>query len=57
MNGSVPLLRDLERQSAEGQFSQAPQLCDEIAREFGRVRIFLEAQLARSDAVSAGHQP
>jgi HPt (histidine-containing phosphotransfer) domain-containing protein len=51
----VPLLRDLERQSAEGQLSNAPQLCEEIAREFGRVRIFLEAQLARPDAVSASH--
>jgi CheY-like chemotaxis protein len=51
----VPLLRDLERQSAEGQLSNAPQLCEEIAREFERVRIFLEAQLARPDAVSASH--
>jgi CheY-like chemotaxis protein len=49
----VPLLRDLERQSAEGQLSNAPQLCEEIAREFGRVRSFLETQLARPDAVSA----
>jgi HPt (histidine-containing phosphotransfer) domain-containing protein len=49
----VPLLRDLERQSAEGQLANAPQLAHELVREFERVRNFLEAYLARPAAVAS----
>jgi CheY-like chemotaxis protein len=49
----VPLLRDLEKQSAEGHLANAPQLARELGREFERVRNFLEAYLARPAAVAA----
>src|SRR5207302_1839054 len=49
----VPLLRDLERQSSEGQLANAPQLCEQLGREFERARNFLEAQLVRPDAVAS----
>ena len=49
----VPLLRDLERQSAEGELANAPRLSGELVREFERVRNFLEAYLARPGAVAS----
>jgi CheY-like chemotaxis protein len=49
----VPLLRDLERESAEGQLANAPRLASELGSEFDRVRNFLEAYLARPAAVAA----
>jgi CheY-like chemotaxis protein len=37
----VPLLRELERQGSQGQLTNGPQLMDEIAKEFARVRVVL----------------
>jgi len=51
----VPLLRDLERQSAEGELANAPRLSSEVGREFERVRNFLEAYLARPAAVASAN--
>ena len=49
----VPLMRELERQGAEGKLTSGVQLYAEIAAEFERVRTFLEAHLAsQADVVS-----
>jgi HPt (histidine-containing phosphotransfer) domain-containing protein len=37
----VPLLRELERQGSQGQLTNGPQLMDQIAKEFARVRVVL----------------
>jgi signal transduction histidine kinase/HPt (histidine-containing phosphotransfer) domain-containing protein len=42
----VPLLRELERQGVEGALTNAPQVCENAAREFGQIKIFLAAQTA-----------
>jgi CheY-like chemotaxis protein/nitrogen-specific signal transduction histidine kinase len=41
MGGMVPLLRELERQGAEGLQPNAPQLATEVTREFDRIQSFL----------------
>jgi CheY-like chemotaxis protein/nitrogen-specific signal transduction histidine kinase len=52
MRRLVPLLRELERQGLEGKLTTAPQICQDAAREFKRIRSFLEAYLAtHSDLV------
>jgi len=52
MRRLVPLLRELERQGLEGKLTTAAQICQEAAREFKRIRSFLEAYLAtHSDLV------
>jgi CheY-like chemotaxis protein len=43
----VPLLRDLERQGADGKLTTAAEVCRQAVREFERIRAFLEAYLAR----------
>jgi CheY-like chemotaxis protein len=43
----VPLLRDLEHQGADGKLTTAPEVCQQAAREFDRIRAFLEAYLVR----------
>jgi CheY-like chemotaxis protein/HPt (histidine-containing phosphotransfer) domain-containing protein len=43
----VPLLRELERQGAEGKLTTAAGLCQQAAREFQRIRAFLEDYVAR----------
>jgi CheY-like chemotaxis protein/nitrogen-specific signal transduction histidine kinase/HPt (histidine-containing phosphotransfer) domain-containing protein len=43
----VPLLRELEHQGLEGKLTNASQLCDQIEREFERVRQFLAPHLAQ----------
>ena len=52
MRRLVPLLRELERQGLEGKLTTAPQICQDAAREFKRIRSFLESYLAtHSDLV------
>jgi HPt (histidine-containing phosphotransfer) domain-containing protein len=41
----VPLLRELERQGAEGLQSNAPQLAADVSREFNRIQTFLSDYL------------
>jgi len=53
MRHIVPLLRELERQGAEGKLTNASGLSQDSHREFQRIRKFLEAQLAK-DAQLAG---
>jgi signal transduction histidine kinase/YesN/AraC family two-component response regulator len=42
----VPLLRELERQGVEGILTNAAQVCENAAREFEQIKIFLAAQTA-----------
>jgi len=53
MRQIVPLLRELERQGAEGKLTNASGLSQDSHREFQRIRKFLGAQLAK-DAQLAG---
>jgi HPt (histidine-containing phosphotransfer) domain-containing protein len=46
VQGLVPLLRELEHQGGERTLTNAAELCREANREFERVRVFLEAQMA-----------
>jgi CheY-like chemotaxis protein/HPt (histidine-containing phosphotransfer) domain-containing protein len=43
----VPILRELERQGTEEKLTTAADLCQQAAREFQRIRVFLEDYLAR----------
>jgi HPt (histidine-containing phosphotransfer) domain-containing protein len=53
MRRLAPLLRELERQSAEEDLAGAGRLCQEAGREFERIRKFLEEYLAKQpDLVS-----
>ena len=53
MRELVPLLRELERQGLEGKLTNAAQLCEQAAKEFARIRAFLEAYMAgHADLVS-----
>src|SRR5947207_5536221 len=54
MNRLVPLLRELERQGHEEKLTTASQLCQDVSREFERVRVFLQNYLA-SHAELATH--
>ncbi|HWX21767.1 MAG TPA: hypothetical protein VN578_17825, partial [Candidatus Binatia bacterium] len=47
MRDLVPLLRELERQGFEGRLTNAAELNQQVAREFRRIRVFLEDHLAR----------
>jgi CheY-like chemotaxis protein len=47
MKRMVPALRELERQGYEEKLTTAAQLCQEVNREFERIRVFLEAELAK----------
>jgi len=53
MRGLVPLLRELERQGFEEKLTNAAHLCQQAICEFGRIRKFLEAQLARDAELAA----
>ncbi len=53
MKGLVPLLRELEHQGAERKLTNATQFSQQAVREFERIRIFLEAQLARTTELAA----
>jgi len=46
MRRLVPLLRELEHKSQNGDLSNAHELCTGVIREFGAVREFLERQMA-----------
>jgi two-component system, sensor histidine kinase and response regulator len=47
MRRLVPLLRELERQGADGKLTNASQLSQQAAHEFKQIRSFLEAYLAK----------
>ncbi len=46
MTAIGPLLRELERQGAEGLMPDAPELARNVRREFERIRAFLKDYLA-----------
>jgi CheY-like chemotaxis protein len=46
MRGLVPMLRELERQGYEEKLTNAAELCRDAAREFARIRDFLQTYLA-----------
>jgi len=56
MSKLVPLLRELERQGFDGKLTNAPELCQEVVKEFKRIQDFLtdaqniEQALARNSA-------
>ena len=47
MRRLAPQLRELERQGMEGKLTNADRLCQEVTREFDRIRAYLEDYLAR----------
>ena len=47
MDGVVPALRALERMGDAGQLGGAPPELETIAREFGRIKAYLEKHLGR----------
>jgi HPt (histidine-containing phosphotransfer) domain-containing protein len=49
----VPLLRQLERESAEGNLTNSKVLSDQCLVEFARIRHFLEERMATQAAVAA----
>ncbi len=51
MRRLVPMLRQLEHQSAEGNLEGAPELCNQINAEFACIRHFLESYLAAHSAL------
>jgi HPt (histidine-containing phosphotransfer) domain-containing protein len=53
MRRLVPMLRELEKQGSEGKLTSAPQICQDVAREFERIRKFLEAHLATLPALAS----
>jgi len=53
MRRMVPLLRELERQGCEEKLTNAAQICQEINREFEKVRCFLQAHLAKHSELIA----
>ncbi len=48
----VPFLRQLEHEAEEGNLSNAPELSRQVAEEFQRIRVFLEAELAKQSALA-----
>ncbi len=57
MRRLVPLLRELERQGQEEKLTTATELIQEVGREFGRIRQFLEAYLAAPAKLAAKTPP
>ena len=57
MRRLVPLLRELERQGAEEELTNAAQLCQQVSREFERIRSFLEEYMARHAPLASETQP
>ncbi len=57
MRRLVPLLRELERQGADGKLSSAAQLCEQISREFDCIRAFLEDYMARHAPLPSATSP
>ena len=53
MRRLVPLLRELELQGSEGQFTSASQVSRQAGEEFKRIRGFLEAYLAEPSSLAA----
>jgi CheY-like chemotaxis protein len=53
MRRLVPLLRELERQGAEGRLTNAAELCANAKAEFQRIRDFLDDYLTRSSDLAA----
>jgi CheY-like chemotaxis protein len=53
MRRLVPMLRELEKQGSEGKLTSAPQICQDVACEFERIRKFLEAHLATLPALAS----
>ncbi len=53
MTRIVPFLRQLEHEAEEGNLSNAPELSRQAAEEFQRIRVFLEAELAKQSALAA----
>jgi CheY-like chemotaxis protein len=53
MRRLVPMLRELEKQGSEGKLTSAPQICQDVTREFERIRKFLEAHLATLPALAS----
>jgi HPt (histidine-containing phosphotransfer) domain-containing protein len=53
MRHMVPLLRELERQGREGKLADADSLFEQTAREFQKVRLFLESRPASQNDVAA----
>jgi CheY-like chemotaxis protein len=53
----VSLLRELERQGFEGQLTNAAELSAEAAKEFQRIRLFLETYLAEHSHLTAKNSP
>jgi HPt (histidine-containing phosphotransfer) domain-containing protein len=47
MRRLVPLLRELERQGAQGKLTGAPELCQQAAHEFTVIRSFIDSYLAK----------
>jgi CheY-like chemotaxis protein len=52
MRRMVPLLRELEKQGAEGHLVNPQDLCAKIDIEFAAIRVFLEARMAASAPVA-----
>jgi len=52
----VPLLRQMERESAEGDLANSKMLCAQAVKEFERIRQFLEARMAPRHATAAPTQ-
>ena len=53
MTRIVPFLRDLEHQAEEGNLDHAPELAHNVEEEFKRIRVFLEAYMARHSDLAA----
>ena len=53
MRRLVPLLRELERQGADGRLTNAGELSHQAGQEFERIREFLEARMAEPSNLAA----
>ncbi len=53
MRRLVPLLRELESQSARGELVGAPPLCQQAAHEFALIRSFIDSYLAKLPELAA----
>jgi CheY-like chemotaxis protein/nitrogen-specific signal transduction histidine kinase len=53
MRRLVPLLRELESRSAQGELAGAPQLCQQAAHEFTLIRPFIDSYLAKLPELAA----
>jgi hypothetical protein len=52
MTRIVPFLREMEHQAEAGNLANAPELARKVSEEFQRIRVFLEAHLARQSALT-----